>query len=225
MERRSDRRGAPWRLQVAEKHLPWLMPQSSRHWSSKTSSVVILCVDQCLTIELHRMFSNMSIPREGVHLAFLLTTAERFIVSTPAIIGCTAALLIATTGSPRIIRDSAALPSATTLCWILGVAVARRAHKVASARSINNGVAPRSILWHDETIVVSGGSSGIGESIVQLIRSKSDAAKIIIIDIVPPKPACKCWLAVTKTPVLLTMRSAPGNSVLPMRSYGPSSSR
>jgi NAD(P)-dependent dehydrogenase (short-subunit alcohol dehydrogenase family) len=48
------------------------------------------------------------------------------------------------------------------------------------------------VNFDNETIIVIGGSSGIGESLVKLITARSQKAKVIVIDIVAPKPTCKC---------------------------------
>ncbi|PGH17752.1 hypothetical protein AJ79_00893 [Helicocarpus griseus UAMH5409] len=53
-----------------------------------------------------------------------------------------------------------------------------------SAKSRNNWIVDNDWKWHKEIVVVTGGSGGIGGSVVQ--RLAADGVRVVVVDIIPP---------------------------------------
>ncbi|GIZ49005.1 hypothetical protein CKM354_001204600 [Cercospora kikuchii] len=119
----------------------------------------------------------MSIPREGIHLGYVLSTVERFITSTT---------VMATLAGFAILQWAGTLRTSSLTPWTIFFAAALKLNKKLGERSINAGEKPQKVNFDDEVVVVTGGSSGLGESLVRFITSASQKARVVVVDINPP---------------------------------------
>ncbi|RMZ80664.1 hypothetical protein DV738_g2677, partial [Chaetothyriales sp. CBS 135597] len=127
------------------------------------------------------------LPREGIHLGFLLSSFESCILSAPMIVLGLACLCVRLVPHAVPSTALARLPSQRSTLIYLGLAVFARVQKACSRAAINNWVSPKPPDLAQEIFVVTGGTTGIGRSCVDLILSRSPKARVAIIDIVQPE--------------------------------------
>lgn len=132
----------------------------------------------------------MPLSREGFHLGVLWRLLEKTILGPPAFVVSLTAALAQTYGCiPPPFGDL--IQKGRALFGVALLVAAFNLNKLLSKMSINNWAVPEPIDLADDILVVTGGSSGIGESLVKLVSSKTARARVVIVDIVPPKPECK----------------------------------
>ena len=136
--------------------------------------------------------SIFQVPREGITLEFLLRPIHH-VVLQPVV---SALLLFAGKQYPGTfekvvssVTKGFTRPQTCDLLLkaLLGLGVFYRLNKYLSWRVLNNSVTDRTWDWKREIVVVSGGSSGIGEQIVQQFGERN--IRVVALDVSPPQSA------------------------------------
>jgi hypothetical protein len=128
----------------------------------------------------------------------LLVSALRTTVSSPLFTG---PLLFGLLYYPRRMRS--VLPPGLarivyskgfiqTLKVLLFIGVLKATNRFLSQRALNNAVEDSTWDWKKEIVLVTGGSSGIGEIVTRKLAERG--IKVIVLDIIPPKEELRKFL-------------------------------
>lgn len=92
----------------------------------------------------------------------------------------------------QVLQEISNSPRATAvLCVIGAIYLLFRANAFLSKWTLNNYTVDRTWDWKREVVVVTGGSSGIGASTVELLASRG--IKVLILDMVEPRKKLGKW--------------------------------
>ncbi|KAJ6438987.1 short-chain dehydrogenase [Purpureocillium lavendulum] len=127
----------------------------------------------------------MSLPREG----FVVDYVARLLRSSllhPHLILPTAVL----TSCAKLELSLIPVPRLPVLAWLIytlaAVTLLLNATEYLNDGTANNWTPSANINWNDEIIVVTGGSSGIGASLVLRLHAERPQSTIVVVDYTPP---------------------------------------
>lgn len=126
----------------------------------------------------------MSLPREGLVVDYFAQLLRNTLFHLHLVIPAAIVTFCASLGFFPL------LPFSHLLAWwiysLAGVALILSGTEYLNDGAANNWTPSANIKWEDEITVVTGGSSGIGASLVLRLHAERPQATIVVVDYMPP---------------------------------------